>query len=188
MSPMPSKQLTDVPPEHHRPRQEEWPRIPVDELTGLHDRRGFTTLAEERLRLARRWRQRLLLLIARIDGLEGAGVSLGRGTGDQAATDVADVFTEIARDSDLVARLDGDEIALLLTEEVEGDWGVVLDRIDERLRHRCATRGRPSSLSLSVGISRFDPDHPCSLDELVAQANRAMREARRVGRERDGRG
>src|SRR5664279_1575350 len=89
----------------------------TDELTGLLNRRGFTTLAEQQLRTSLRTRNRLWLLFADLDGLKEINDRHGHETGDRALCEVARLLrTGSFREADLVARLGGDEFAVLATE------------------------------------------------------------------------
>jgi len=56
---------------------------------------------------------------------------------------------------------------------------VLITRLQEKLEVRNAREGRRYELSLSVGLARYDPERPCSIDELLAQADRAMYEQKR---------
>ncbi len=60
---------------------------------------------------------------------------------------------------------------------------VATARLQENLEARNAREGRRYELSLSVGLARYDPEHPCSIDELLAQADRAMYERKRGNQE-----
>lgn len=64
----------------------------IDELTGLHNRRGFLTLAEQQVKLSLRTKKGLLLLFIDLDGLKKINDSYGHQTGDQALIDVADIL------------------------------------------------------------------------------------------------
>ncbi len=89
----------------------------TDELTGLLNRRGFTTLAEQQMRTSVRTRNRLWLLFADLDGLKEINDRLGHEAGDRALCEIARLLrTGSFRQADLVARLGGDEFAILATE------------------------------------------------------------------------
>ncbi len=85
----------------------------TDELTGLLNRRGFTTIAQGHLRLASRTGQRFLLLFADVDGLKQINDTFGHHEGDLALARVSEVLRRTFRQSDVVARFGGDEFAIL---------------------------------------------------------------------------
>ena len=153
-----------------------------DELTGLYNRRGFFTIADRQARLADRNGTPFWLLFADVDDLKVINDTFGHQEGDQAIADVARVFRETFRDSDLIARIGGDEFVVLAMEaDAEG-----ADRMMARLREHLASfakaHQRPYALSVSVGRSLYDPETPCPIEDLLAQSDAAMYEQKRSDR------
>lgn len=127
----------------------------TDELTGLCNRRGFTTLVESQLRAAVRQRKRALLLFADMDGLKRVNDELGHEAGDEALRAIAAVLKSTFRDSDIVARLGGDEfVAFLLDTD---DLATAERRLQESLSLDNLRSRRSYVLAMSVGAVRFDP-------------------------------
>ena len=151
----------------------------IDELTGLYNRRGFLILAEQQLKTAKRAKRRMMLLFADFDGLKRINDAFGHPEGDRALIETADILTETFRESDIVARIAGDEFVVLAIETDGFPAEVLTTRLQENLEARNAGEGRRYKLSLSVGLARYDPEHPCFIDELLAQADRAMYEHKR---------
>jgi diguanylate cyclase (GGDEF)-like protein len=87
-----------------------------DALTGLANRRGFAVRAEDDLRRARRTGTPFVLAVADVDGLTAINAAHGRLEGDRALRDAASVLRSTFRESDVVARVGGDEFALLLRD------------------------------------------------------------------------
>ncbi|HEY0971402.1 MAG TPA: two-component regulator propeller domain-containing protein [Gemmatimonadales bacterium] len=85
-----------------------------DDLTGLYNRRGLLTLAEQQVRVASRDRRGFVLLFADLDGLKGINDTHGHAAGDRAITDAAALLRETFREADIIARLGGDEFVVLL--------------------------------------------------------------------------
>jgi len=146
----------------------------MDELTGLHNRRGFLTLAQEYLKLADRNREAVLLVFADLDGLKAVNDTLGHRAGDQALQDVAAILRQTFRASDVVARFGGDEFAILAMETPMASQENLLVRLHQNLAAHNASRAMP--LSLSLGVAGYDREHPCALEELLARADAAMYE------------
>ena len=90
----------------------------------------------------------------------------------------AGALQQTFRDSDILARLSGDEFAVLALETSTQSQEVILRRLEKNLKKSNANQFR-YEMSLSVGLSRFDPKHPVSLGELMAQADQAMYEQKR---------
>ena len=151
----------------------------LDDLTGLYNRRGFLTLGQQQLKAADRAKRRMLLLFADFNGLKRINDAFGHPEGDRALIETADVLRETFRESDIIARIGGDEFVVLAIETNGSPAEVLIHRLQENLEARNAREGRRYELSLSVGLARYDPESPCSIDELVAQADRAMYEQKR---------
>jgi diguanylate cyclase (GGDEF)-like protein len=147
----------------------------TDELTGLLNRRGFTSLAEQQLRTSLRTGNRIWLLFADLDGLKAINDRLGHEAGDRALCEIASVLrTGSVRNADLVARLGGDEFAILSTEISRMDEANVVRRVEEGVARVNARRGRDYTLSLSAGVAVYDPARPQSLDALISEADEKM--------------
>jgi len=151
----------------------------LDELTGLYNRRGFSILAEQQLKMAHRAKRRMVLLFADFNGLKRINDAFGHPEGDRALIEAAEALEETFRESDVIARFGGDEFVVLAIETNGSPAEVLTARLQENLEVRNAREGRRYELSLSVGLAHYDPGHPCSIDELVAQADRAMYERKR---------
>ena len=152
----------------------------IDELTGLHNRRGFLALAQQQVKLANRTKRPFLLLMADVDGLKTINDTWGHPAGDLALIDAATMLKETFRESDIIARLGGDEfVALLIEADVDADTTLVTERVHQRLATLNAQSGRRHLLSISVGIAVYDPNHPSSIEELLAQADTLMYDQKR---------
>jgi two-component system, cell cycle response regulator len=156
----------------------------TDDLTGLYNRRGFLASATHHLKLAHRNSQNALLLFCDVDNLKGINDSFGHKTGDVALIRAAVALTETFRDSDILARLSGDEFAVLASDASIASRQVIVKRIEESLEKANIAESR-FKLSFSVGMARFDPGSARTLGELMAYADWDMylhkRRHRRLG-------
>lgn len=151
----------------------------TDSLTGLNDRRGFEVLAEQQLRIADREQRSMWLFFFDLDGLKRINDAFGHPEGDRALREAADIFRETFRESDIIARIGGDEFVALAVETGEDGAETLIGRLQEKLDTHNARGDRRYDLSLSVGLARYNPENPCSLDELTARADRKMYERKR---------
>jgi diguanylate cyclase (GGDEF)-like protein len=151
----------------------------TDDLTCVFNRRGFFAAATQQLKLAQRNAQRLLLLFCDVNNLKRINDSFGHREGDLALIRAADALEQTLRDSDVLARIGGDEFAVLALESSGQSQGIILRRLEKNLKMSSATEKR-YELSLSVGVARFDPNHAVSLGELMSQADKAMYEEKRT--------
>ncbi len=146
----------------------------TDELTGLFNRRGLLTMGAHQLKLARRTRRRLLLMYADLDNMKRINDKFGHIEGDAALIEAADILREVFRESDIIARIGGDEFVILAVDSDGAQSEALINRIHQRCILANLKKARPYVLAMSAGSAEFDPDQPTALEELVAQADRAM--------------
>lgn len=153
----------------------------VDELTGLYNRRGFFVLARQHLKIADRARRGMLLVFVDLDRLKFINDRLGHREGDRALVNAARILKETFRESDVIARIGGDEFAVLTIDAGPDSAALLARRLRERLDALNAREDRGYRLSVSAGVTRYDPDAPCSVDDLLSRADAAMYGDKRGG-------
>ena len=131
-------------------------------------------MGEQQLKIARRARRRLLLIYADLDNMKRINDKFGHMEGDAALIEAADVLREVFRESDIIARIGGDEFVILAVDSDGAPAEALINRIHQRCILTNLKRGRPYVLAMSAGSAEFDADQPTTLEELVAQADRAM--------------
>lgn len=155
-----------------------------DSLTGLSNRRGFETLGGRLMDIARRIDVPLAVVYADIDNLKPINDEFGHEAGDAALIEIAEILETTLRESDVIARVGGDEFCALLADAAANDAVVAAARIQREIEKRNAISDRPYKLSISVGISQ---DRPATsgrtLLELVDEADERMLAAKRGGRQ-----
>ena len=158
----------------------------TDALTGLYNRRGFMTLASQQVTLAGRAGTSLMLLFTDLDALKWVNDNLGHHTGDEFLKEAAVVLQETFRQSDVIGRVGGDELAVLAVGARPSNGELLLKRLRHGMARRNAQPGRDFLISMSVGAVYFNPDMPRPLSELMAEADRLMYEDKRRGKEARG--
>lgn len=151
----------------------------TDELTGILNRRGFFTLADHQLKLAKRQKQEILLLYADVDNLKKINDTRGHKEGDSALSEVANVLKVTYRDSDIIARIGGDEFAVLPVGTSKDKISIITARLQNNLDSYNAKSERIYKLSLSVGVAAYNPEFIYSIDELLSEADKLMYERKR---------
>jgi two-component system cell cycle response regulator len=150
----------------------------IDDLTGLHNRRGFMALAEQHLRMIQR-KGAALLVYLDLDDLKLINDSYGHLEGNRALIVTANVLRACFRQSDILARLGGDEFSVLMTDATQDSEL----QVRKRLQHRADFVNSLSSwkfrLSLSVGIADVPVVHQPSLDQLLRVADAQMYEEKK---------
>lgn len=153
----------------------------TDDLTGLYNRRGFLALAQQQMRVAVRDRKPLMVISADLDGLKEINDTFGHKEGDAAIAEAADALRESFRQSDVIARIGGDEFALLLTGgEAVFDPEQLRARLSRTLGKRNARRDRRYVLSVSAGFACFDAAGDHTFEQLLHEADSMMYEQKRV--------
>jgi len=146
----------------------------VDELTGLYNLRGFLTLATRDQQVARRGDETLLVAFADLDDLKRVNDTAGHAAGDRALRDTALVLRQTFRDADLVARIGGDEYAVLVRHAGPESAGVLADRLRRQVREFNRRAARPYQLSISLGFAAHKASTLDSVAGLLERADRAL--------------
>ena len=147
-----------------------------DELTGVYNRRGFFALVEHQFKIAKRNNIGIFMLYADLDNLKKINDSLGHQDGDRALVETAEVLRKNFRGSDIIARIGGDEFVVFPIGTSIDAVEKTLDRLQKALEALNAENTRGYSLSISTGISFYDPNAPCTIDDLLATADKSMYE------------
>ena len=152
-----------------------------DSLTGLPNRKLFCEQLEQALKRVRRG-ERLAVLYLDLDHLKRINDTLGHPAGDKLLKGVADRLRGCVRDIDLVARLSGDEFAIIQTS-LDGPADVVdlAMRAREAIHEPFDLDGHEVTVDISVGIS-MAPNDATDLNELLKTADIALYEAKNTGR------
>lgn len=151
----------------------------IDDLTSLHNRRGFLALAEQHLRLILR-KGAAMLVYMDLDNLKVINDTYGHLEGNRALIVTANVLRACFRQSDILSRLGGDEFCVLMTDAGRDSEQQVRKRIQQRVDFINALSTWRFRLSLSVGIADVPPVHQPSLEELLRIADARMYEEKRM--------
>jgi diguanylate cyclase (GGDEF)-like protein len=150
----------------------------VDELTQLKNRRGFFELAQQAIKVAKREKHSLGLFFIDLNGLKQINDKLGHLAGDQALRDAAGILRETFRDSDIIARIGGDEFVALA--HVTRGTTVLRDRLREHLATFNAATARAFVLDVSIGTTLVNITTDDDVEALIARADAAMYEEKRA--------
>jgi len=152
----------------------------MDELTGLYNRRGFLTLGEQQLRVIDRNERGIELFFIDLDGMKQINDLHGHATGDKALVATAELFRHCFRKSDILARIGGDEFAVLAIETPVEKENILLERLRNQISHYNNESKEVFQLSLSIGTAHYDPESHHSLSDLMDQADAAMYEDKKT--------
>ncbi len=143
----------------------------IDSMTGLYNRRGFLTLGGQYLHRVNRSGGAYFAVTVNLDGLEDINETFGRASGDDAIRLAAEILKHTFRASDILARLDGDEFVVLVTDVRADAEQIIQRRLELWLEQANALPNRAYELTLRVGIARGDHEEDDgSLEALIARA------------------
>ncbi len=166
-----------------------------DFLTGLFNRRRFSELAEAEVRRCVRYRHHISLVMFDIDHFKHINDTHGHRTGDAVLKEISTRAAQAIRTMDVLARVGGEEFMVMLPD-TDGDGGQqTAERIRDAIRSRPIQIGNLAlSITASFGLSSLpddgllecwadDPPIQAMLDQLMTQADDAMYQAKRAGRD-----
>ena len=153
-----------------------------DLLTGLFNRRRFDQELMQQVERAARYGSGGAVLMMDLDHFKQVNDSFGHKAGDDLLKAIAGELRHRSRKTDVLARLSGDEFALLLPQADEEEASVVAEALVKAVRQHVATLGEKTiRMTASVGVALFGD---LSYAELLAYADQAMYEAKESGRDR----
>lgn len=157
----------------------------LDPLTGINNRRTFFELAEIELERAMRYGDSISLVMMDIDHFKEVNDCFGHIAGDQILIIFANLCKNNLRSFDLVARYGGEEFIALLPRTDLQSGKLIADRIRLLIEDKkliCNTNAL--SITISAGVAELDLSQPVTLPKLIEQADQALYQAKRLGRNR----
>lgn len=155
----------------------------IDYLTKLTNRKGYNTSLNALVDKAKHSHSSFTLLILDIDYFKNYNDALGHPAGDQCLLQVAGILTSVLkRKSDIVARIGGEEFAIILPNSTAKDAEIICQRIHSELAEQKIDHPNSavaSYVTLSIGIAEFDND---DIDSIYVKADKALYQAKHDGR------
>ena len=154
----------------------------TDSLTGLYNHRGFLALGQQQMKSAKRNKQDVVMVFADLDNLKWINDTFGHQEGDFALEEAADIFKGSFRESDIMARIGGDEFVVLALQAEKEFANNLIAKLQKKLSDHNAKVNRRYPLSLSIGVAVCDAESPGTIDELLSKADRLMYEQKQSKR------
>jgi diguanylate cyclase (GGDEF)-like protein len=159
--------------------------VAVEPLTGLFNRRHFSSRIDEEVERARRYSLNLALLLIDIDDFKRLNDSCGHLVGDQILRDTAAILRQSVRVFDICTRFGGDEFAILMPGSTAASALQTADRIRQRVEAYRPGGGAAifnERVTITVGVSARRLS--ASTEEMIAAADRALYAAKAEGKNR----
>lgn len=168
--------------EQRRKDEQLWNQAHYDALTGLPNRNLFWDRLAQNLARARRESQKLAALWIDLDGFKAVNDSFGHAAGDQLLQLVGSRLVARMRESDLVARMGGDEFAVVLPDitDLDAVMQIAAD-LTKRLAEPFELQNGVGHISASIGVALY-PLHTQDGETLVKYADMAMYVAKHAGK------
>jgi diguanylate cyclase (GGDEF)-like protein len=156
----------------------------LDSLTGLYNRRQFEAASRAELARSQRYMRPLSLLMIDIDFFKNVNDCFGHDVGDRALKAFASTVASAKRDSDIAARIGGEEFAINLPETGKEAAEAFAQRLCELVRnHPLDIAGRLLRLTISIGVAEATIT-TAGIETLMREADQALYDAKRAGRDR----
>src|ERR1700761_6047334 len=154
-----------------------------DSLTGLLNRRAFRSRLDNYVKFASRYGGRGAVMLIDVDGLKEVNDRFGHKEGDNVIRRIATTLRDRVRTTDIVARLSGDEFAVLMPQsDIEGALHLGED-LRAQVSEGFVAEGDPAMATISVGVTMFGPESDAP-EAVLAAADAAMYRAKTEGRDR----
>jgi two-component system, cell cycle response regulator len=156
----------------------------TDELTGVYNRRGFITLLEQQIALARRMRKGFYLFLIDLDYLKQINDTYGHLVGDRALIDMAKCLRSSFRRHDIIGRIGGDEFAIVAINASYDSGNYLKKHMHDKVLAYNDLIHEPYQLSFSIGKAYYDGMRDTSLDELIQEADSELYHDKRLTHEK----
>lgn len=156
----------------------------IDSLTGLANRRYFIEQIERAITRSKRTSSQLSLLVIDVDLFKKINDRFGHSTGDRVLEKLAKIMSERVRSSDLVARIGGEEFAVMLPDTTINDAFKLAEELKEAVNSQpIQLKDNQLSLSVTIGVSSLS-DENSNWSSLYGEADNAMYQGKKDGRNR----
>jgi diguanylate cyclase (GGDEF)-like protein len=155
----------------------------IDELLDLCNRRGFFMFAQQQIKLAKRNKKGLYLLLVSINNLAQAKSNGGEQVSGNLLIGMSRVLRDTFRKSDIIARVAEETFAILAIDVQIGGTDIMANRLAGNLEKYNIKANAEEKVMASMGSAYYNPEQPCSLDELVGYADMLLQHQQRGERQ-----
>lgn len=156
----------------------------TDGLTGLYNRRHFNYNIEREYLRTKRYPSDLSLALIDIDFFKNVNDTFGHQFGDYVLREISGIIEASFRKTDMIYRYGGEEIAVILTETVQENASIPLERLREKIaQHKFVYNGEETNITVSIGVSSNCAKSE-TLEEFIEYVDKALYEAKQEGRNR----
>lgn len=151
----------------------------TDEMTGILNRRGLMRYATTQIQRAVQNKRTGLVIYGDMDGLKKINDTFGHDAGDEAILAETEIFRKVFRDSDIIARMGGDEIVVIAFDMKKSNIRSIRARLNKACLKWNEKTEFPFRMSISIGASEFNEKH-YDLESLLNKADESLYKAKRI--------
>ncbi|MFT5807424.1 MAG: two-component system cell cycle response regulator [Moritella dasanensis] len=154
-----------------------------DALTGALNRRKFNLILKQEIGFAKQDKQKLSLLLLDIDHFKNINDAYGHGGGDQVLRDFYDACFSSVKSSDIVARIGGEEFAILMPETNSTQAYIIAERVRHNISKLQVPYGADNiRLTVSIGLAQWHEHDSFNTEEFISHTDKALYQAKDEGR------
>jgi diguanylate cyclase (GGDEF)-like protein len=148
----------------------------IDDLTGLYNRRGFMTFAEQYMKLTQCTNEGLILIFADLENLRQIKEAFGAHEADLAVIRTAKILRDAFRKFDILGHIGPSYFSIVAMETPPDFTGMITNRLHEKFKAYNAQTTNRYKLAMSFGLTYFDPriDQATTIEDLMARADEAL--------------
>lgn len=158
----------------------------TDGLMGINNRRYFDQSICNEIKIANRYNLNLSLILLDIDKFKDVNDKHGHLSGDEVLKNLANALINIVRESDILCRYGGEEIAIICPNTSEEDATVLAERLRKIIENSvlCLSFATQEEIkiTISAGVSSIQKDYSCEKQKLIEKADAALYKAKQSGR------
>jgi len=154
----------------------------IDELTKIHNRRGFMMLSQHSLNLCVRQKMPATLVFMDLNKFKQINDKLGHAEGDKVLKTFANLMSIECRESDLFARLGGDEFVFLFINTTTSAAKDTIIRLQQSLHKHKQNANNQYDISFSFGMVSFEPDKHKTIDALLEDGDSQMYQHKNINK------
>ncbi len=155
-----------------------------DYLTGLYNRRYFQQISQDLINIAKRDASKISVIMLDIDRFKMVNDTYGHRAGDLVLKHLASTLTEHTRNSDIIARLGGEEFAILLLNSDEKSGAVIAEKLRITIESQPVAIDNETDIffTVSLGVSSVDVENDVNIDTALNGSDTALYKAKASGR------
>jgi len=139
----------------------------IDRITGLHNRSGLLTLAEQQMSISRREKKGLFIIFVDLNNMSLTGNTNGYNEGDNVLIETANILRKTFRTSDIIGRIDSDEFAVVPIGALNDTTSTMDARLLKNVQTFNTRNNNRFELSMKTGAVHYEPEETVSFEELL---------------------